>query len=316
LNISQLPIAYVTNTDSDDISVVSISARKEIGRIPIGGSPRGSVRFDADKRFGYVSNCAGNTISVLDLSSNTEVGKIEVGLAPRGLTLSGDGAFAYVSNSGENTLSVVDLDSRSVVSKIEMSDNPRHMGISSDGSMIFVSQWGSDSIAVIDVSAPTKPRVVKEVSVGENARPYSVAVHHGSDVLFVANTQATYISVIDTRTLEEVNRIEVGYGGRAITLNRDKSYAFASVENTNELVSINTRDQSVRSRVEVGPSPRGIAYVDADEEVEGGSFSRSAFVNPAARNALFSVNVKDPENLEVVGYVKVGLGPCSVSILQ
>lgn len=101
--------AYVTNTDSDDISVVDIANSKEVCRISIGGSPRGSVRFDPQKNFGYVSNCAGNTISVIDLHRDREVAKITVGMAPRGITLSPDGKYAYVSNSGENTLSIVDL---------------------------------------------------------------------------------------------------------------------------------------------------------------------------------------------------------------
>jgi YVTN family beta-propeller protein len=65
--------AYITNTDSDDISVVDLNSRQELTRVSIGGSSRGSVRFDPQRNFGYVSNCARNTVSVLDLNRNREV---------------------------------------------------------------------------------------------------------------------------------------------------------------------------------------------------------------------------------------------------
>ncbi|MFN9184822.1 MAG: YncE family protein, partial [Planctomycetota bacterium] len=44
-----MPKAYVTNTDSDDISVVDLDLLKEVDRISIGGSPRGAVKFDSQK---------------------------------------------------------------------------------------------------------------------------------------------------------------------------------------------------------------------------------------------------------------------------
>ncbi|AQZ47685.1 40-residue YVTN family beta-propeller repeat [Paenibacillus larvae subsp. larvae] len=49
--------AYVTNTDSNDISVISLSNQTEIGRIPVGGSPRGGMAIDAKGIYGYVDFC-------------------------------------------------------------------------------------------------------------------------------------------------------------------------------------------------------------------------------------------------------------------
>lgn len=184
--------AYVTNTDSDDISVVDVEGRKEVHRLTVGGSPRGSVRFDPEGNFGYVSNCAGNTISVIDLGRDREVAKIQVGLAPRGLILSKDGNFAYVSNSGDNTLSVVNLTERKEVARHPMGENPRHMALSQGLDRFVVSQWGSDSLAVIDISAGNASlRSMRSVSVGKDARPYSLNILPDGKTALVANTQAS-----------------------------------------------------------------------------------------------------------------------------
>jgi YVTN family beta-propeller protein len=313
-----MSLAYVTNTDSDDISVVDLGARKEVDRFAIGGSPRGSVRFDPQRNFGYVSNCAGNTISVIDLNRNREVARITVGMAPRGLTISPDGSHAFVSNSGDNSLSVVDLAERKEIRRIAMGENPRHMAVLPKANRLLVTQWGSDSLANLDLSAGTTVlRPLASVPVGTGARPYSLTAKGDGSTAYVANTQADYISVVDVASGRESARIKVGFGGRAIVLSADERYAFASLENSNEVVVIDTKSNQVIHRVEVGPSPRGVALSKQRSEVTSAGFTRTkSMFGDEARNSLSVIDVRDPLKATVVAHIKVGLGPCSVSILE
>lgn len=310
--------AYVTNTDSDDISVVNLESRKETERISIGGSPRGSVRFDPHKNYGYVSNCAGDTISVIDLNRNREVSKITVGLAPRGLTLSPDGRYAFVSNSGDNSLSIIDLLHRKEVRRVAMGENPRHMAILPSQNRLLVTQWGSDTLANINLSSGINEMgPLASIPVGNNARPYSVTATADGSIAYVANTQADYMSVIDVATGHEKDRIKIGYGGRAVALSKDEKYAFATVENSNEVVVVETASKAVVKRLEVGPSPRGIAASKITNTAVTVMFSRSgSSFGDIARNSLAVIDVKDPPNANVIEHIKVGLGPCSVSILE
>lgn len=309
--------AYVTNTDSDDISVVDLKRRKETNRIRIGGSPRGSVRFDPKHEFGYVSNCAGNTISVLDLRQKKEIDRIQVGLAPRGLTLSANGRLAYVSNSGDSSLSVVDLKQRREVRRIAMKENPRHMVLVAKANRLLVTQWGADSLALIDLGAgPDLPEVLSSTKLGKGARPYSVAATKDGKIALVANTQADYVSIVDVKSGGEKRRVQVGHGGRAAVFTPDSKYAFVSVENSNELVVIRMSNFRVVKRVEVGPSPRGVAVSPSLMEVYSVAFTRTISVGfgNKARNSMTIVDATDPEEARVNGHVPVGLGPCSVSV--
>ena len=312
-------VAYVTNTDSDDISVVDIADRQEQTRVSIGGSPRGSVRFDPQHNFGYVSNCAGNTVSVLDLNRNREVARIQVGLAPRGLALSADGRYGFVSNSGDNSLSIIDLLERKEVRRLAMGENPRHMAILPEINRLLVAQWASDTIANFDLASGTEtPTPLSSTSVGEGSRPYSLAATGDGATAFVANTQADYLSVLDVAESREKDRIAIGFGSRALVLSEDEKYAFVSVENSNELVVIDMSTNAVVKRLEVGPSPRGVALSRSRMEVLSASFTRSISVafGDEARNTLTVVKVEDPSNAAVVAHIKVGLGPCSVSVLE
>ena len=311
--------AFVTNTDSDDISVVDLTSRKEQARMAVGGSPRGSVRFDPQRNFGYVSNCAGNSVSVVDLNRNREIARISVGLAPRGLTLSSDGRYGFVSNSGENNLSVIDLADRKEVHRLAMGENPRHMTISAKTNQLLVTQWGSDTVARLDLRAGLRtPSPLQSVPVGEGARPYSLAATSDGTIAYVANTQAAYVSVLDVAEGREKTRIVVGHGGRAVVLSKDERHAFVSVENSNELIVIDTSDSRVVRRLEVGPSPRGLALSSTRAEIYSSNFTRStsAAFGETARNTLTVVDVQDPASAEVKAHIRVGLGPCSVSVLE
>lgn len=311
-------IAYTTNTDSDDISVVDLNERREVDRITIGGSPRGSVRIDANSMVGYVSNTAGETISIIDLNENMEVGRIQVGPAPRGLVLSPDGATAYVSNSGDNSLSVVDLEQRRELHRVPMGKNPRHMALARDSSRLLVAQWGSDSIVTLDVGTEARsPRHVETASVGTDARPYSVTLRSDGTEAFVANTQATYVSVFDPSSGQETGRVEVGYGGRAVALFDDDKYGLVSVENANSVVVFDTETKREIGRTEVGPSPRGVAVSKTLGRGVTVMFTRSkSAFGDIARNSVALIDLSNPAIPEVLSHIRVGLGPCSVAILD
>lgn len=311
-------LLYVTNTDSNDISVVDVNSKKELKRIPIGGSPRGAVKFDKENKFGYVSNCVGDTISKIELNDNIEVARIKVGLAPRGLALTNNGSVAFVSNSGSNTLSLVGLQDCSSRRDICISANPRHMALLKSETKLFVCEWGSDSIAVFDINKEVQNiKLATRIDVGYEARPYSITEDSKEKFAYVANTQADYLSVIDIPKLKEIKKITVGFGGRAIVLSKDEKYAFESIENENSVAIIDISISKVVTKVSVGPNPRGLVLDHSTGLLYVTAFTRDTSSGGLAqRNTLSVVDVSNPKRPKFISNIKVGLGPCSVSLLE
>jgi YVTN family beta-propeller protein len=60
--------AYITNFDSNTVSVIDTSSDTVIATIPVGTGPFGVAVNELKKRV-YVSNNYGNTISVIDTDS-------------------------------------------------------------------------------------------------------------------------------------------------------------------------------------------------------------------------------------------------------
>src|ERR1700724_2421049 len=90
------PFAYVTNANSNTVSVISTATNTVVGSpIPVGTAPTGeAVTPDGTKV--YVTNQNGNTVSVISTATNTVVGSpIPVGNRPQGIAVTPDGTKVY-----------------------------------------------------------------------------------------------------------------------------------------------------------------------------------------------------------------------------
>ena len=327
---------FSTDTDAGSLSVIDRSDNNEFTQlceIPIGNAPRGSVKFTKDVR-GYVSNCGGDTISEIDLLTNRETARIKVGVAPRGIGIVPGDRFALVSNSGANYLSVVNLGSRKEIFQVAVGRDPRHMAISRNGHSAYVAIWGSHYVGKIDIRALEEgkfediPRDVREVAripVGDGAHPYSLALDPQDKYAYVANTQAPYISVINTNSDQVEAQIDVGTkGSRAIAFSPDGRHAYASIEDTSEVVAIDTKTREVAVRWDVGPGPRGIALEPKSLTLYASAFSRKeAKATPAFTflpNTLTVIDLSHCTDLKAdrpdYDQIPVGAGPCSVAVLD
>lgn len=298
-------------------------------QIRIGNAPRGSVKFTAAGR-GFVSNTSQNTVSELDPVALEEVRRIEVGHGPRGLGIVPGDRYMLVSNSGSNTLSIVDLELNVEVRQLPIGRDPRHMALTADGRYAFVCVWGEDVLAKVDISAlrdgaPERVEIVEAFDLGPAAHPYSAAIDPSGQRVFVANTQATYASVLDIST-GALTKVELGsIGGRAIAFSPDRQFALISVETISTVAVICLGTLRVTRQIPVGPGPRGLSVDPGDETLYITNFSRA--FGPSMQHPKYGPNTLTVVDLAsapldrdsgVFAYqpVEVGYGPCSVTILD
>lgn len=308
--------AYVTNTDSNDISVVDLNETVEVERIPIGGSPRGGMGIDNKGIYGYVSNCAGNTISVIDLYNNRENGRIEVGTSPRGVVLSPNNLLLFVANSGSNDVSVIDLKNREELTRIPVGENPRALSITPNGKYVNVPCWGADSLSVIEVDYENSVecKEISRIYLGKDLRPYHAYSDYDNEHVYTANTHGHSISVINLLDLEVETEIKVGYGPRAVIADRNEPFLYVSCEGANAVSVVDKKQWKEIKQIPVGPTPRGLKIDEKNDVLMVSAFTR--FLNPDLMNDANSLSVVDLKTKEKTGRVKTGLGPCSISIFD
>ncbi|MDQ7201336.1 YncE family protein, partial [Staphylococcus pseudintermedius] len=305
---------YVTNTDSNDISVISSKHGKELTRIPVGGSPRGSMALHKSLPYGYVCNCAGNTISKIDLINNKEHSKITVGLAPRGVCVDPIKEIIYVSNSGSNDVSIISTENDVEIFRIKVGDNPRFLSISSDGKYLSVPCSGSDNVYIIELAENVlDSKISSIVELGENARPYHAFTHKNYNV-YTANTHRHTVSVVDLYKKMLTSEIPVGYGPRAVIADPWKDIVYVSCEASNSVSVVDINKNEEIKHIDVGPTPRGLKIDENSKILYVSAFKRTMLSKYFQDGD--GLSVVDLKSLERKSYIKAGLGPCSVSIYE
>lgn len=89
--------AYVTNEESDTVSIIDLKTRRVVATLPTGDAPAG-LALSPDGTTLFVANWFGNDISVFDLRRGMEVKRLAGGSNPYELALSPDGASLLVTN--------------------------------------------------------------------------------------------------------------------------------------------------------------------------------------------------------------------------
>jgi YVTN family beta-propeller protein len=160
------PFAYVTNVNSNNVSVIDTSTNTEVlPRIPVGPFPF-AVAITPDGAFAYVANHGDDSVSVIDTSTNTEVlpGIRPLG-GPSAVAITPDGAFAYVANRASNNVSVIDTSTNTeVLPRISVGTSPTSVAITPvtdtpmEPTLVFLHGSGPNAnpaVLFLDRVAPT-----------------------------------------------------------------------------------------------------------------------------------------------------------------
>jgi YVTN family beta-propeller protein len=142
--------------------------------------------------------------------SETPVGEVVESIDPKlvwwsGLAYLPARHWLYAANRGTGTgpsnVVVFDAKTRQIVTRIPVEVTPYQIVLSADGKRLFVSNWSSESVSVIDTETN---RVVRTVAVGMNPNDMKISA---DGRLFVACSNDNTVYVIDTRTLQVIERL-------------------------------------------------------------------------------------------------------------
>ncbi len=243
------PFAYITNDNSDNVSVIDTASNTVTATVGVGDGPFG-VAVTPDGTRVYVANYGGGTVSVIRTSDNTVTATVGVGSGPVGVAVTPDGARVYVANFGGNTVSVIDT-SDNTVTTVGVGAQPHGVAVTPDGARVYVANYGGNTVSVIRTSDNT---VTTVGAVGAN--PWGVAVTPDGARVYVTNIGGNTVSVIDTAS-NAVTSVVVGATPRGVAITPNGARVY--VANLGGTVSvIDTSDNTVAT-VGVGAEPLGVA---------------------------------------------------------
>jgi YVTN family beta-propeller protein len=219
-------LIYVTNEDSDNVSVINRQSDRVVGTVMVGRSPRGVAAGSRDDRLRvYVANSGSNSISVINPNTNTVENEIHLrfGREPEGIAVVNDAAgkeLIFVTCYSSNSVSVIDARSSRHIEQVNVGNGP--VAVAADppvesifGSRflsqndisllrtyrekflnVYVANRESNTVSILRVDI-LNDRVEDVLDIDVGWSPVSLHVDYQRGRVYVANYDSDELSVID-----------------------------------------------------------------------------------------------------------------------
>lgn len=241
----------------------------------------------------------GNTISIIDLKDKKKAGVIDLGKyhRPHGMSIDPATRRMIVTSENPDSLVLVDLDKRSVIKALDNGGEAPHMVmfdregewtyasntrshniaainvatgekkiipgcgrpqggvLTKDGSRYYVTCSDSGTIQIIDTAAK---EAVGEIKTGKGVNRIEFTPDEKTLVYSIGG-EATQLGFANVATAKETGRVELGGHPLSCTLSKNGKYAFAGVQDNDEIYVVSVADreviQVIKTPKDHGPDP-------------------------------------------------------------
>jgi YVTN family beta-propeller protein len=161
---------YVTNSESDDITVIDLGTLRAIDDLKVGDQVHG-VCAPAEGHQLFTTIESENSLKVIDTATGRITDTIALTGRPNQCAATPDGRFVGVPIRNGNSVDIVDIAQKRVV-KVLPVKVPHNCYNAGSNDELFVSSMGSDEIDLIDLK---KMEYSDKIPVGGIPRPYAVS---------------------------------------------------------------------------------------------------------------------------------------------
>jgi DNA-binding beta-propeller fold protein YncE len=233
------------------ISIVDVKARKKVGVIPLGKyhRPHG-MSFDPKTRRLLVTSENPDSLVLLDPDTLSVVEAYDNGgKAPHMVMFDRAGEWAYASNTNSNNVVAVRVgtEEKRVIAGCA---GPQGGVLSRDGSRYYVTCRDSGTIQILDTAAK-KP--VGEIKTGKGVNRINLTPDEKTLVYSIGG-EGKQVGFADVATGKETGRVDLGGHPLSCSLSKDGRYAFAGVQDNDEIYVVSVADRKV---VQVIKTPEG-----------------------------------------------------------
>src|SRR5215467_1111770 len=184
------------------------------------------------------------------------VGEIMIGGEGSWDYLTADSAARRLYVSHATHVVVVDLDAGKVVGDIPDTPGVHGIAIAPELNRGFISNGRSNNVTIFDLKTL---KAIGQVPTGEN--PDSIRYDPASGRVFTFNGRSNNSTAIDAKTGTVAGTIALG-GKPEFSVADGKGSVFANLENTNEIVVIDSAKLAVTKKYSLSPcdGPSGLAF--------------------------------------------------------
>ncbi len=239
---------YVSNNDSNTISVIDSTSNKILTSINVEDGPAGIAVNSITNQI-YVANYYSDNISVIDGENDLVMDVINVGDAPRNIEVNTVTNKIYVANYFGNSISVIDGNTNSVIDSIDI-ERPWGVSVNANTNAVYITSKSSD-IFVIDGYTNNLSKL--QINLSKNMKPLEVESFSKNLLLSLGNN----IMILDEITMKQVT-IPVGDNIVEIDVNEDLNLVYALDTSSNSIYVIDLYNNRISETISTDRHPIGI----------------------------------------------------------
>jgi YVTN family beta-propeller protein len=244
-------LAFVVNSSSASISMIDMSARKEVRRIPALREPHHLI-LSPDGKSLLVGDTTGNQMLFLDPQTGEVQRRVAVA-DPYQLGFSPDGKFLVVNGLARNQVDVYDPQTMNLIKRFPAETMPSHMAFSPEGRTVFVSLQGSDKLAAFDL-VTMMPLWTEPVG------PTPAGVLWLNGRVLVADMGSDYVAVVDPANGHVTNKIVTGKGAHNLFISPDEKILWVNNRAGGTTTALDAATLRVLKSFNIPGGPDDIAF--------------------------------------------------------
>jgi YVTN family beta-propeller protein len=312
-------LAYVTNEDSQDLTVIDTRTDSVVATIPVGTRPRG-VRVSPDGKTIFVAlsgspkcppsmpdaECeklkadkSKDGIAVVDAAARKVTRVLPGGSDPEAFDLSHDGGTLFVSNEDAGTASILDVASGKIRATVPVGKEPEGVRVQPDGKAVWVTGETDHNVTILDTQTG---KVLGQVEVGR--RPRSLAFTPDGARAYVTSEIDGTVWVLDAAARKRIAVLTLPKDSKTMgsAASPDGKRIYVSNGRGGTISVIDVATDSVTATVPVGQRPWGIAVTPDGRKLY------------TANGPSNDVSVVDADRLTVEKKIPVGKIPWGVAL--
>ena len=207
--------------------------------------------------------------------------------------------LGYVANTDRNTITIFDKMLLQAVGVIETGETPRGIAIDQRLRRAYIVLSREDTIEVLDLRDQS---VLAMIMLRRIDNPQEAALTPDGLTLLVADIDSDTVSVIDTGTLVETDRIPVGRGPISLVIDRAGRKAYVVNSRSDNITVIDISSRKPTGTISTGPEPVRAQFNSAGSLL---------YVIHAWYPQMFAI---DPTSFSVVKRVFLGTGAASLKV--
>ena len=245
---------FVSNFESNTVSVVKPDTAAILADIPLGDGPWGVAINPAGTEV-WVTQRNGRSVSVIDVAKRTVVATIPVGSTPLGVAIHPNGTRAYVASYDDDHVAVIDTSTRTIITSIPVAAGPSAFAFNAGATRLYVSGFAADVVSVID---PASNTVIGTIPTGKE--PLGMALDRARGRLYVANYEGANVTVIGTVSHTVLDTLPAGQHPFGVAADGTRALAYVTNASSDSITVIDGAMLRVTHTIaDVGRAPFGVA---------------------------------------------------------